>query len=93
MIPAIKIILERIKTNPEEFANGGGRWAMVVQNYWYILTPEEKTQLRDSLREVLVPQFNERVVRELMAHDDSTPKEIMRIGPFGSVSVATQRSI
>jgi hypothetical protein len=94
MIPAIKIILERVKTNPEEFANGGGGWLMLVHNYWHILTPEEKTQLRDGLREVLVPQFNERVVRELMK--DSSPyeawiapngQEVVRINGMNTIPV------
>lgn len=95
MMSAIKIILERIKTNPEEFVITGGanRWMACIEDYWYLMLPVEQTQLREALRELNTAAFNEKVLKTLMAHDDSAPKEVMRVGAFGSVGVGTPRSI
>lgn len=66
----LKIILERMKTNPEEFvvgrSLGGKRWRSLVEEYWDILTDEEKSQYREALRVVQVGVFEEEVLKELM---------------------------
>lgn len=95
MMDGVKIILERIKTNPEEFVITGGanRWMTCIEDYLHLMLPEEQTQLREALRELNTAAFNEVVLKTLMAHDDSAPKEVMRIDAFGSVYVGTPRSI
>jgi hypothetical protein len=68
MMDGVKIILERIKTNPEEFDRKiDNAWMMLVREYWHLLTFEEQIQIREALRGIQSSDFNERVLRKLMA--------------------------
>jgi hypothetical protein len=68
----LKIILERMKTNPEEFALGDGysfggrRWSVLIQQYWEMLTEEEMTEYKRAMREINLEEFEKDVLRELM---------------------------
>lgn len=64
----LKIIIERMKTNPEEFQQPKFRrgWAIIVEQFWDILTDEERTEYRKALREVTLSKFEEEVLKELM---------------------------
>jgi hypothetical protein len=44
MLTGVEILLERMKTNPEEFIEGGySKWSRVIDGSWSILTEEEQT--------------------------------------------------
>lgn len=63
----IKIILERMKTNPEEFKNGAASlWVSAVNSWWDVLTPEEKDAYRKGLREIMEASFEQEVVKILL---------------------------
>jgi hypothetical protein len=74
----LKIILERMKTNPEEFRPtfelGLKRWGSIVHEYWEILTDEEREEYRQALREVTLAQFEEDVLKELMRDAPTSPR-------------------
>lgn len=71
MMSGIKIILERIKTNPEEFVidDSANRWMACIENYWTLLTPEEQDQIREGLRGIHMEQFNRNVITTLMIQE------------------------
>lgn len=71
MMSGVKIILERIKTNPEEFVITGGanRWTACIEDYWYLMLPEEQRKIREALRELNTAAFNEKVLKTLMIQE------------------------
>ena len=71
MMEGINILVERIKTNPEEFviSSESNRWMSCIQDYWYLMLPEEQDGIREALRELSTSSFNERVLRTLMIQE------------------------
>lgn len=71
----IKIILNRMRTNPEEFRHGhNSRWIMLVEDWWFMLTEEEREAFRSGIRDVLSEAFEKRVLEELMLDDKQRRK-------------------
>ncbi len=68
MNEGVKILLERIKTHPEEFTQGG-RWVKFLYEYNDIL-PEELEPLRVEVRKLVAEQFTKEVMKELLHADD-----------------------
>lgn len=69
MIDGMKIILERMKTHPEEFVDDLGRisrWENLVQMYLSILTEEEKKAFDDGIQELRRQRFTARVLEILV---------------------------
>lgn len=80
MNDGVKLLLERIKTHPEEFlsSNGGlfdsrNRWQLLVQSYESYLVPEDRDALRKAMNEVMAEKFTEAVMKELMGVEDDDP--------------------
>lgn len=80
MNDGVKLLLERIKTHPEEFlsSNGGlfdsrNRWQLLVQSYESYLVPEDRDALRTAMNEVMAEKFTEAVMKELMGVEDDDP--------------------
>lgn len=80
MNDGVKLLLERIKTHPEEFISTGqgffggiGRWHMLVQSYENYLTPEDRNELRKAMDAVMAEKFTEAVMKELMGVEDDDP--------------------
>jgi len=72
MLTGVEILLERMKTNPEEFIEGGpSKWSQVMNNAWDILTEQERKALEDGAKEAKREHFNGEVMRVLaQGHDD-----------------------
>ena len=72
MLTGVEILLERMKTNPEEFVEGGySKWSRVMGEGWDILTEEEQTALKNAHSEAKREHFNGEVMRVLtQGHDD-----------------------
>lgn len=72
MLAGVEILLERMKTNPEEFIEGGySKWSRVINNAWDILTEQERKALEDGTKEAKRDHFNGEVMRVLaQGHDD-----------------------
>ena len=69
MIDGMKIILERMKTNPEEFVNNlglVGRWENIVSMNNDVLTDAEMKAFKDALRELRRESFTAKVLQTLM---------------------------
>ena len=71
MLTGVEILLERMKTNPEEFIEGGySKWSRVIDGSWSILTEEEQTALKAGVDNAKREHFNGEVMRVLaQGHD------------------------
>ena len=72
MLTGVEILLERMKTNPEEFIEGdASKWSRVMGRGWDIFTEEERTALQDAMNEAKREHFNGEVMRVLaQGHDE-----------------------
>lgn len=69
MLSAVAILIERTKTNPEEFANGYtgdyGKWDDVIKEFNACITQEEREALEAALTNARREMFNEAVMKRL----------------------------
>jgi len=98
MLTGVEILLERMKTNPEEFVGvegGYSKWGQLMNGSWDTFTAEEQKALKDGLTEAKREHFNGEVMRVLaQGHVDSiTYQEVMRLDSSGNLSVGTSPSI
>jgi hypothetical protein len=72
MLTGVEILLERMKTNPEEFIEGGlSKWSRVLDTGWSVMTAEEQKALQDGMNEAKREHFNGEVMRVLaQGHDE-----------------------
>jgi hypothetical protein len=72
MLTGVEILLERMKTNPEEFIEGGmSKWTRVLDAGWAIMTEDERDALQAGLNEAKRDHFNGEVMKVLaQGHDD-----------------------
>lgn len=72
MLTGLEILLERMKTNPEEFVEGGfSKWSRVIDAGWSVLTEDEREALQAGMNEAKRDHFNGEVMRVLaQGHDD-----------------------
>ena len=71
MLAGVEILLERMKTNPEEFIEGGySKWSRVINGGWDIFTAEEQKALQDGINNAKREHFNGEVMRALTGYND-----------------------
>lgn len=71
MIEGIKILLERMKTHPEEFTSTR-KWDMLIDKYRHVLTNEEVKAYNDARHELERQKFTEHVLEILLDEKDAT---------------------
>jgi hypothetical protein len=92
MNEGVKILLERIKTNPEEFyddTNGlhvTTRWGKILTDYQNFLEPEDKNALKEAMNKLHQEKFTEVVMKELL---DPKSEDLFSILPKGMRSAGT----
>jgi hypothetical protein len=64
MNEGVKLLLERLKTHPEEFMKGG-RWINILAEYNEYI-PDELKPLTDEARKLVANEFTKDVMRELL---------------------------
>jgi hypothetical protein len=78
MIEGIKILLERMKTHPEEFVidsyGGSSKWEKIVDRYRAVLTPQELGEFERGRREAMRQSFTAKILETLLEekHVDDT---------------------
>ena len=78
MNEGVKILLERMKTNPEEFAIGDGgfhtlsKWGRLIADYQTYLEPEDCEILKSAINKLHQQTFTEKVMKELLAPEDDS---------------------
>jgi len=69
MNSGVALLLERMKTNPEEFVieeGVVGKWDSLVRSYEGVLPPEDVKEYKQALNTLLQQQFTEKVLEELV---------------------------
>lgn len=84
----IKILIERLKTNPEEFVERNNRWMNIVKTYKEFMSAEDRVALNEALRPVLMERFNEDVLNTLMRTENELQGEL----DFGSAVMSSEGS-
>jgi hypothetical protein len=71
MQSGVKILLERMKTNPEEFVSDhrSSKWQLLIDKYQEVLSKEELEALKAGVRDAVIHKFNEEVIKTLMSED------------------------
>lgn len=90
----VQIILNRMKTNPEEFFDGGGRWQWIFkETLREVLTEIEKAALFEGLKQVRRMEITAKAAATVLRADEQEERvEVMRMSSSGSVGIGTQRS-
>ena len=71
MNEGVKILLERIKTHPEEFIKGG-RWVSMLAEYRDYI-PDELEPIAVEMRKLVKEEFTKEVMKELL---DAEPDQL-----------------
>jgi hypothetical protein len=78
MNEGVKILIERMKTNPEEFVGEGvySKWSNLFSMYQDALAPEDVETFKNARNKLIQEHFTQRVMKELLApeEDDSLGK-------------------
>jgi hypothetical protein len=68
MNDGVRILLERMKTNPEEFlGERDGKWEHLVYRFHEYLDPEDHETFKKELNKLMQQRFTEKVMEELVA--------------------------
>lgn len=74
MNDGVKLLLERMKTNPEEFIapinTGASKWGHLIESYMDSLDAEDQQAIKDGYKEIHQQRFTEQVMKELLAPEE-----------------------
>ena len=81
-----KIILQRMKDNPEEFPDEGDydtKWVRIIQGSRNFLPTEDVEALDAGYKQLLIDRYNERVLKTLAGEEIPTTMTIKTEGRYG----------
>jgi hypothetical protein len=82
MNDGVALLLERMKTNPEEFVIEEGvpaKWDSLIRSYESVLPPEDVKSFKEARNALLQQQFTEKVLEELVDPKKSSLEELLLI--------------
>jgi hypothetical protein len=85
MNDGMKIILERLKTHPEEFGDDSnpfaseGKWTKLIHQYQHNLPKEDVDAFKQAIDEIRQAEFTAKVMEELL---DPKLEEQLTLSPF-----------
>lgn len=78
MNEGMKIILERMDTNPEEFLDNS-KWEMIIHRHLEYLSAEDRKAFNDKMNALKSERFTAEVMKELM-RDEEQDKDMPSVG-------------
>lgn len=70
MHPAIELLLARMESNPEEFAERGyGRWATIITELAQAVPPGQWKVVANKLSNIRMDKIHKQIMQELCAPD------------------------
>lgn len=82
MNKCVEIILERMKTNPEDFHEG--EWPYIINSFKNIFTEEESNAINKQFRAIRLPKFEMEVMNALLRGQEQLDLDLE---PFGSATI------
>ena len=73
--PVVELLLARMKSHPEEFANGASRWGWMINDIMGHGTDEECAALKAGLRPIRLQAVHELVLDELCNGEERRRKQ------------------
>ena len=73
--PVVELLLARMKSHPEEFANGASRWGWMINDIMDNGSDEERAALKAGLRPIRLQEVHEVVLDELCNGEERRRKE------------------
>ena len=99
MNDGVAMLLERMKTNPEEFLTEGlhinSKWGSLIAEYSESLDPEDADVLKESLKKIKQQKFTELVMEELIDPKKSSLEDVInhyRVKGIASATTMPQQS-
>jgi hypothetical protein len=92
MNDGMKIILERLKTHPEEFTDDSnpfaseGKWTKLIHKYQHNLPKEDVDAFKQAIDEIRQQEFTAKVMEELL---DPKLEEQLTLNPYPSKANST----
>ena len=80
MNDGVALLLERMKTNPEEFGVRDGKWTSLMNNYIMHLEKEDRDALNEGMDKLMQQRFTEQVMQELI-----DPVEESNVSKLGKI--------
>ena len=78
MNDGVAMLLERMKTNPEEFLGvRDGKWESLVYRFHEYLDPQDYAIFRQELTKIMQQRFTEQVMEELIDPKKSSLEELI----------------
>jgi hypothetical protein len=66
MNDGVALLLERMKTNPEEFGVRDAKWSSLINGYIMHLEKEDRDALNEGMDKLMQQRFTEQVMQELI---------------------------
>ena len=88
MNDGVKMLLERMQTNPEEFVGRPRRWEYILEEYDNVLAEDEAKAIKEGLKELRRSEFTRAVMQELLEENTSPLQELLKIKLSKSQAVA-----
>jgi hypothetical protein len=73
----VALLLERMKTNPEEFLEGG-KWGALINRFERYFSDEDAKALSNAIDELMQQQFTEKVLEELVDPKPSKLEQLLQ---------------
>lgn len=70
MNDGVKILLERMKTNPEEFGGVHSKWNRVISDHIAFLEEDDRKAITKGIDEIMQQRFSEEVIKTLIAPEE-----------------------
>ena len=77
MNDGVALLLERMKTHPEEFGVRDGKWTSLINNYIMHLEKEDRDALNEGMDKLMQQRFTEKIMEELIDPKKSSLEELM----------------
>lgn len=78
MNDGVAMLLERMKTNPEEFGVRDAKWTSLINNYIMHLEKEDRDALNEGMDKLMQQRFTEQVIQELI--DPAEETNVKKLG-------------
>jgi hypothetical protein len=78
MNDGVKMLLERMKTHPEEFVGKRPRWSYILEEYDNVLAEDEAKAIKDELKALRRYELTRAVMKELLNEPASPLQELLK---------------